>query len=175
MSDPQHFAVLRVIVYNTFCCIYVKVFVRRLELLSSGLFPSAGTLKRRCTRFMYACSALCKCKNWLCRTCTPHHTVAGRSSVSLTQSSFAFPSNCRCGPPLTSYMPGRSIPCTRARHSSTRHRTLWAVHGLCTSALKEQNVSETRSVSILGRKAGDTPTQLGGLERDNVYQRDQPF
>jgi hypothetical protein len=29
--------------------------------------------------------------------------------------------------------PGRSIPCTRARHSSTHHRTLCAVHGLCTS------------------------------------------
>jgi hypothetical protein len=28
---------------------------------------------------------------------------------------------------------GRSIPCTRARHSSTHHRILCAVHGLCTS------------------------------------------
>jgi hypothetical protein len=37
-------------------------------------------------------------------------------------------------PPLTSYMPGRSIPCT---HSSTHHRTLCAVHGLCTSVLDD--------------------------------------
>jgi hypothetical protein len=88
-----------------------------------------------CTRFLHACSALCKCANWLCRTCTPHHTVAGRSSASLTHIPFAFPSNCRCGPPLTSYMPGRSIPCTRARHSSTHHHTLCAVHGLCTSGV----------------------------------------
>jgi hypothetical protein len=71
----------------------------------------------------------------VCRTCTPHHTVAGRSSVSLTQSPFAFPSNYRFGPPLTSYMPGRSIPCTRTRHSSIHHRTLCSVHGLCTSGL----------------------------------------
>jgi hypothetical protein len=69
-----------------------------------------------------------------CRTCTTHHTVAGRSSVSLTQSPFAFPSNCRCGPPLTSYMSGRAVP-SRARHSSTHHRTLCSVHGLCTSDL----------------------------------------
>jgi hypothetical protein len=61
--------------------------------------PTLITLGQRCTRFLHACSALCKCANWLCRTCPPHHTVAGRSSVSLTQSPFAFPSNCRCGPP----------------------------------------------------------------------------
>jgi hypothetical protein len=49
----------------------------------------------------------------------PHHrTVAGRSSVSLTQSPFVFPSICWCGPPLTSYMPGRSIPCTAQQHTS---------------------------------------------------------
>jgi hypothetical protein len=40
-------------------------------------------LGQRCTRFLHACSALCKCANWLCRTCTPHHTVAGKSSVCL--------------------------------------------------------------------------------------------
>jgi hypothetical protein len=40
----------------------------------------------------------------------PHHTVAGRSSDSLTQSPFAFPCNCRCGSPLTSYMLGRAVP-----------------------------------------------------------------
>jgi hypothetical protein len=91
-------------------------------------------LIQRCTRFLHACSSLCKCANWLCRTCTLHHTVAGRSSVSLTESPFAFPSNCRCGFPLTSYMPGRAVP-SRARHSSTHHRTLCAVHGLCTSDL----------------------------------------
>jgi hypothetical protein len=95
---------------------------------------------QRCTRFLHPCSALCKCANWLCRTCTPHHTAAGRSSVSLTQSPFAFPSNCRCGPPLTSYMPGRSIPCTRAQHSSTHHRTLRAVHGLCISVLDDSTL-----------------------------------
>jgi hypothetical protein len=55
-----------------------------------------------------------------CRTCTPHHTVAGRSSVSLTQSPFAFLSNCRCGPPLTSYMPGRAVP-SRARVHTQQH------------------------------------------------------
>jgi hypothetical protein len=88
-------------------------------------------LTQRCTRLLHACSALCKCENWLCRTCTPHHTVAGRSSVSLTQSPFAFLSNCRCGTPLTSYMPGRAVP-SRARHSGTHHRTLCAVH-LCTN------------------------------------------
>jgi hypothetical protein len=93
------------------------------------------TLCQMCTRFLHACSALCKCANWLCRTYTPHHTVVGRSSVSLTQNPFAFPSNCRCGPPLTSYMPGLSNPCTRARHSTTHHRTLCAVHSLCISAL----------------------------------------
>jgi hypothetical protein len=92
------------------------------------------TVKHMCTRFLHTCSALCKCASWLCRTCTPHHTVAGRSPVS----PFAFPSNCRCGPPLTSYMPGRCIPFTRARHSSTYHRTLCAVHGLCTSAVKRR-------------------------------------
>jgi hypothetical protein len=95
-----------------------------------------NTLERRCTRFLHACSALCKCAKWQCRTCTPHHNIAGRSSVSLTQSPFAFPSNFRCRPPLTSYMPGRYIPCTRARHSSTHNRTLCPVHGLCTSALE---------------------------------------
>jgi hypothetical protein len=39
-----------------------------------------------CTRFLHACSALCKCANWLCRTCNPHHTVAGRSSLSHSES-----------------------------------------------------------------------------------------
>jgi hypothetical protein len=81
-------------------------------------------LSQMCKRFLHACSALCKCANWLCRTCTPHHTVTGRSSVSLTQSPFAFPSNCRCGPPLTSYMPGRSIPCTAQQHTSSAHCSL---------------------------------------------------
>jgi hypothetical protein len=54
----------------------------------------------------------------------PHYTVAGRSSVSLTQSQL------HGGP-------GPSIPCTRARHSRTHHRTLCAVHGLCTSDLNK--------------------------------------
>jgi hypothetical protein len=92
-------------------------------------------LEQRCTRFLHVCSALCKCANWLCRTCIPHHTVAGRSSVSLTQSPFTFPSNCRCGPPLTSYMPGRSIPCTAQQHTSSHTvRCAWLVH-LCTRAM----------------------------------------
>jgi hypothetical protein len=111
---------------------YKDKFASNLCILSPACVP----IEQMCTRYLHACSALCKCANWLCRTCTPHHTVAGRSSVSLTQSPFAFPSNCRCGTPLTSYMPGRSIPCTSARHSSTHHRTLCAVHGLCTSALE---------------------------------------
>jgi hypothetical protein len=46
-----------------------------------------------------------------------------RQVICLTQSPFTFPSNCRCGPPLTSYMLGRAVP-SRARHSSTHHRTL---------------------------------------------------
>jgi hypothetical protein len=74
-----------------------------------------------CTRFLHACSALCKCANWLFRTYTPHRTVAGRSSVSLTQSPFAFPSNCRCGPPLTSYMPGRAVPSRARVHGTAAH------------------------------------------------------
>jgi hypothetical protein len=87
------------------------------------------SLEQMCTRFLHACSALCKCANWLCRTCTPHHTVAGRSSGSLTQSPFPFPSNYRCGPPLTSYMPGRAAP-SRARVHGTAvpiiaHCALW--------------------------------------------------
>jgi hypothetical protein len=83
-----------------------------LEIAALSSVSSNQSIYQSCTRFLQACSALCKCANWLCQTCTPHHTVAGRSSVSLTHSPFAFPSNCRCGPPFTSYMPGRSIPCT---------------------------------------------------------------
>jgi hypothetical protein len=78
-----------------------------------------NSLRQRCTRFLHACSALCKCANWLCRTCTPHHTVAGRSSVSLTQRPFAFPSNCRCGPPLTSHIPGQAVPSRAWQHTSS--------------------------------------------------------
>jgi hypothetical protein len=37
-------------------------------------------------------------RNW--RTCTPHHTVAGRSSISLTQSPFPFPSAIAAANPL---------------------------------------------------------------------------
>jgi hypothetical protein len=35
------------------------------------------------------------------RTCTPHHTVAGRSSISLTQSPFPFPSTTAVAHPLS--------------------------------------------------------------------------
>jgi hypothetical protein len=83
-----------------------------------NIHPATVTLEQKCTRFLHACSALCKCANWLCRTCTPHHTVAGISSVSLTQSPFAFPSHCRCGPSLTSYMPGRAVPSRARVHES---------------------------------------------------------
>jgi hypothetical protein len=64
----------------------------------------------------------------------PHHTAAGRSSVSLTQSPFAFPSNCRCGPPLTSYMSGRRF---HPVHGTAAHiiAHCGAVLGLCTSVL----------------------------------------
>jgi hypothetical protein len=48
--------------------------------------------------------------------------------------------------------PGSSIPCTRARHSSTHHRTLYAVHGLCTSALKDMRLSGPQNRFGLGGK-----------------------
>jgi hypothetical protein len=104
---------------TTHLCLVQKVDWSYTSTRRQSLTASCGVnpLHQRCTRFLHACSALCKRANWLCRTCTPHHTVAGRSSVSLTQS------NSR-GPPLASYMPGRSIQCTRARHSITHHRTL---------------------------------------------------
>jgi hypothetical protein len=41
-------------------------------------------------------------------------------------------------------VPGRSIPCTRAWHSSTHHRTLCAVHGLCTSGIASKQHFDTR-------------------------------
>jgi hypothetical protein len=87
---------------------YVSGHVNRHSCRVWGSKNPRVIMEQRCTGFLHACSALCKCANWLCRTCTPHHAVAGRSC--LTQSPFAFPSNCRCGPPLTSHMPGRSIP-----------------------------------------------------------------
>jgi hypothetical protein len=98
---------------ETFCCSFFK------------------GLKQMCTRFLHVCSALCKCANWICRTCTPHHTVAGRSSVSLTHSPFAFPSNCRCGPPLTSYMPGRAVPSRALVHGTAA--LIIARRALCTA------------------------------------------
>jgi hypothetical protein len=88
-------------------------------------------LHQMCTRFLNACSALCKCANWMCRTCTPHHTVAGRLSVSLTQSPFAFPSNCRCGPPLTSYIQGRAVLSHARMHGTSAH--IIAHCALCTA------------------------------------------
>jgi hypothetical protein len=97
-------------------------------------------IKEMCTRFLHACSALCKCANWLCRTCTLHHTVAGKSSVSLTQSNSEHsPQQQQQQGPSPHQLhagPCRSILCTRARHSSTHDRTLCAVHGFCTSDIK---------------------------------------
>jgi hypothetical protein len=116
-------------------------------------------IEQTCTRFLHACSALCKCANWLCRTCTPHHTAAGRSSVSLTQSPFAFPSNCRRGPPLTSYMAGRDVP-SRARHSSTHHRTLCAVHGLCTSVIEVSLVPPDKYPNGNSIRPGPFPSEV---------------
>jgi hypothetical protein len=42
------------------------------------------------------------------RTCTPHHTVAGRSSVSLTQCPFPFPSATTAAHPLSATC--RAVP-----------------------------------------------------------------
>jgi hypothetical protein len=115
--------------------LYSKVQVSNLSPNISYLdikvsrFPLAITLKQRCTRFLHACSALCKCANWLCRTCIPHHTVAGRPSVSLTQSPFALLSNCRCGPPLTSAC--RAVPSRARVHGTAAH--IIAHFALCTA------------------------------------------
>jgi hypothetical protein len=79
-----------------------------------GLFegPLFLELEQRCRRFLHACSGLCKCDNWLCRTCTPHHTVAGRSSVSLTQSLVRLPFKLlmRPSPHQLHAEPGRALP-----------------------------------------------------------------
>jgi hypothetical protein len=109
--------------------------ISRMRFLKLILVSHFVSLHQRCTRFLHACSALCKCANRLCRTCTPHHTVSGISSVSLTQSPFAFPSNCRCDPPLTSYMPGRAVPSRARVHGTAAHfiaRCARLVH-LCTT------------------------------------------
>jgi hypothetical protein len=45
-------------------------------------------------------------RDW--RTCTPHHTVAGRSSISLTQSPFPFPSATAAAHPLSATC--RAVP-----------------------------------------------------------------
>jgi hypothetical protein len=94
----------------------------------------------RCSTEVHKILARVQCTVQLCEldvsNLHPHHTVAGRSSVSLIQSPFTFPSKCLWGPPITSYLPGRSIPCTRARHGSTHHRTLCTAHGLYTSVIK---------------------------------------
>jgi hypothetical protein len=100
------------------------------------LLVTGYTLWQSCTRFLHACSALCKCADWLCRTCTPHHTIAGRSSVSLTESPFAFPSATATtavaalpSPATCQDGPGRSIPCTCA--STAAH--IIAHCALCTA------------------------------------------
>jgi hypothetical protein len=88
-----------------------------------------------CTRFLHACSTLCKCANWLCRTCTPppyrsRQIICLRSpSPPIADAALPSPATCRAGP-------------SRARHSSTHYRTLCAAHGLCTSDLR---VSEAKS------------------------------
>jgi hypothetical protein len=107
---------------------------------------TSNYLMQKCTRFLHACSALCKCANWMCRTCTPHHTVAGRSTVSLTQSPFTFPSNCRCGPPLTSYMPGRAVPSRARVHVTAAH--IIAHCALCTSELMHYTEYQSYKVRV---------------------------
>jgi hypothetical protein len=56
-----------------------------------------------CTRAMHC--GMCRL-DW--RTCTPHHTVAGRSSISLTQSPFPFPSATAATNPLSATC--RAVP-----------------------------------------------------------------
>jgi hypothetical protein len=56
--------------------------------------------------------ALVHCTVQVCtldwRTCTPHHTVAGRSSISLTQSPFPFPAATAAANPLSATC--RAVP-----------------------------------------------------------------
>jgi hypothetical protein len=56
--------------------------------------------------------------------------------------------------------PGLSTPCTRARHSSTDHRTLCAVHGLCTSALEAWMFVCVYSVFVLSCVSSGLATGL---------------
>jgi hypothetical protein len=71
------------------------------------------------------------------RTCTPHHTVAGRSSISLTQSPFAFPSATAAAHPLSATCRAVTLHHLHAcRLSCTHLRTLCDVHGLCSSVLE---------------------------------------
>jgi hypothetical protein len=95
------------------------------------------------------------------RTCTPHHTVAGRSSISLTQSPFPFPSATAAAHPLSatcqavplhpyalasrqiiclSHMPGRAVAlfaCVQAELHTSSHTVRCArlVH-LCFSVIQ---------------------------------------
>jgi hypothetical protein len=74
-----------------------------------------------------------------CRTCTPHHTVAGRSSVSLTQ---------RTRSPQQQQEQRPSPHQLHVGHSSTHHRTLCVVHGLCTSVL-DNRLTASRAGHLL--------------------------
>jgi hypothetical protein len=93
---------------------------------------------QRRTRFLHACSALCKCANWLCRTCTAHHTVAGRSSVSLTQSPFRLPLQLpnRPSPPQPPAGPFHPVHACKAQQHTLSHTVRCArlVH-LCSRSL----------------------------------------
>jgi hypothetical protein len=78
------------------------------------------SLEQSCTRFLHACSALCKCADWLCRTCTPP-PYRSRQIMCLSHSeSVRLPLRNSSGPPLTSYMPGRAVP-SLARVQAQQH------------------------------------------------------
>jgi hypothetical protein len=72
-------------------------------MLFNLAFGYARAAQDSCTRAMHC--AMCRL-DW--RTCTPHHTVAGRSSISLTQSPFPFPSATAAAYPLSATC--RAVP-----------------------------------------------------------------
>jgi hypothetical protein len=127
------------------------------------------------------------------RTCTPHHTVAGRSSISLTQSPFPFPSataaahplpaTCRAVPlhpyalaslSLSHAGPCRCIICTRAG---------WAAHifahcAMCTACAP---LYYTYLKSFTDRSARREPSAITccfdsvlGLYRNSLMQAADP-
>jgi hypothetical protein len=82
--------------------------------------PEYKSIEQSGTRFLHACSALCKCANWLCRTCSPHHTVAGRSSVSLRVRS---PSPPFADAVLLSPATCRAVPSRARVHGTAKQHT----------------------------------------------------